>query len=245
MDALGINLGYLVVQILNFLILLVVLHAWVYRPVVELLERRRETIAKGLEDARVAAEARENAEAEAENILAKAQQEASQVVREASQRAETAGQEIKAEAEKDAEQIRKGAMAEAESTREEALSELRGQVAMLAIAAAEKVIGQVLDEQRQHSLIDEFFSGVKGGNVQLLETESLTGGSAEITSALPLTDAEKETVRNEVLSKLGGSATISFRVDPEILGGLVVRVGDKVVDGSVAGKLSGLRQSIG
>jgi F-type H+-transporting ATPase subunit b len=94
-------------------------------------------------------------------------------------------------------------------------------------------------------LIDEFFSGVKGGNVQLLETESLTGGSAEITSALPLTDAEKETVRNEVLSKLGGSATISFRVDPEILGGLVVRVGDKVVDGSVAGKLSGLRQSIG
>jgi len=47
-----------------------------------------------------------------------------------------------------------------------------------------------------------------------------------------------------VLSKLGDSATISFRVDPAILGGLVVRVGDRIVDGSVAGRLENLRQNL-
>ena len=51
MEALGINLGYLFVQIFNFLIVVVVLRAWVYKPVVGLLQKRRETIAQGLEDA--------------------------------------------------------------------------------------------------------------------------------------------------------------------------------------------------
>jgi F-type H+-transporting ATPase subunit b len=37
---------------------------------------------------------------------------------------------------------------------------------------------------------------------------------------------------------------VSFKVDPSILGGLVIKVGDKVLDGSVAGKLDGLRQTL-
>ena len=48
MEALGLNLGYLLVQILNFAILFVVLRAWVYKPVLNLLQTSREAIAKGL-----------------------------------------------------------------------------------------------------------------------------------------------------------------------------------------------------
>jgi len=61
---------------------------------------------------------------------------------------------------------------------------------------------------------------------------------------LPLTDKEQEVVRKDVISKVGKDATISFRVDPAIMGGLVVRVGDRVLDGSVAGKLEDLRQAL-
>jgi F-type H+-transporting ATPase subunit b len=46
-----------------------------------------------------------------------------------------------------------------------------------------------------------------------------------------------------VLTK-AGAKDVTFRVDPSILGGLVIRVGDKVLDSSVAGKLEGLRQSL-
>lgn len=244
MEALGINLGYLLVQILNFAIIFVVLRAWVYKPILGLLEKRRAAIAQGLEDARVAAEARQNAEQEAQKILSEAQARASQLVREATERAEAQGREVLAAVEAEAVRKRAEASAETERERERILGELRGQVAALAMAAAQKLITISLDEQRQHALIDEFFSGLRSGKVVVLDDQKMSGGSAEIISALPLTAEEKEAVRQNIFSRMGSQATVTFRVEPSILGGLVVRVGDKVLDGSVAGQLEALRQSL-
>ncbi|UCD98546.1 MAG: F0F1 ATP synthase subunit B [Chloroflexota bacterium] len=244
MEGLGLNLGYLFVQIFNFLIIFVVLRAWVYKPILELLERRRTAIAEGLEDARIAAEARQNAEEEAKRVISEAQAKASQLLREANERAEAQGKEVLVEAEADAAKKREEAFAEIESERERILGELRGQVGALAIAAAQKLINASLDEQRQRVLIDEFFSGVKSGRVVVLEGEQVSGASAEVTSALPLTSEEKDAVKQEVLSKVGDQATVTFRVNPAILGGLIVRVGDKVLDGSVSGQLESMRQSL-
>jgi len=244
MEALGINLGYLIVQILNFAILFVVLRAWVYKPIVGMLEKRRQAIEQGLEDAKVAAEARANAEKAAEDLLAEARKEASQLVRAATERAEQAAAEVKAQAEHEAEEARKGALAEGENLKEQALGELRGQVAALAIAAAQKIIGETLDDRRQHALIQEFFSGVTKGRVVVLEGQALKGESAEVTSALPLTPEEQAIVKREIVDKLGAEIEPSYRVDPGILGGLVVRVGDRVIDGSVAARLTTLGQNL-
>ena len=60
---------------------------------------------------------------------------------------------------------------------------------------------------------------------------------------MPLTSDEEATVKQDVLAKVGAKE-VAFRVDPSILGGLVIKVGDKVLDGSVAGKLEGLRQNL-
>lgn len=244
MEALGINLGYLLVQALNFLIVLVILRAWAYRPILNMLDRRRQTIAQGLEDARLASEARANAEKDAHAVLARAQQEVNERLRQASETAGQMAREIKAAAEKEAAEIRAQAEAEAEQAMLNALAELRSQVAVLSIAAAEKLIRESLDDRRQRALISEFFSGIQGGKVPILEGERLAGTSAEVTSALPLTSDEQATIRKEIGSRIGSGSTITFKVDPRLLGGLVVSVGDKVLDGSVAGGLEGLRQSL-
>ncbi len=244
MEQLGLNLGYLFVQIFNFAIIFVILRAWVYKPILGLLERRRTAIAEGLEDARIAAEARQNAEEEAQQVLAEAQANSSKIIREANERAEAQGREIVAEAEAEAAKKREEALAEVDSERERILGELRGQVGALAIAAAQKLISASLDEQRQRALIDQFFSGVESGEVVVLEGVEVVGASAEVTSALPLTAEEKDAVKQDVLSKVGDQATITFRVDPAILGGLIIRVGDKVLDGSVSGQLESMRQSL-
>lgn len=244
MEGLGINLGYFLVQVFSFLIVFVLLRAMAYRPILGMLERRRKTVAQGLEDARVAGEARASAEKDAQALMTKTQHEANEHLRKASEQAEQVAREMRATAEKEAGEIRSAALAEAELAKQHALLELRGEVAALAIAAAEKIIRESLDEKRQRALIAEFFSGIKGGKVQVLEQESLSGASAEITSALPLTAEEQGVIRKEIAGKLGAGSTITFRVDPRLLGGLVVSVGDKVLDGSVLGGLEGLRQSL-
>jgi F-type H+-transporting ATPase subunit b len=243
MEALGINLGYLIVQIIAFLILLLTLNAWVYRPMLNMMESRKQKIAQGLEDARVAAEARADAQKDADKIRAEAQVEASRIVAEATDRAAAAANDVKVAAESDITAAREAAVAEAELERNRILGDLRSQVASLAIAAANKLVGEALDEKKQRALLDEFFSGVKSGKVVVLDDAGFKGESAEITSALPLNSEEQETVKKDVLAKVGAQA-VTFRVDPSILGGLVIKVGDKVLDSSVAGRLDGLRQSL-
>jgi len=238
MEQLGINLGLLIVQIIAFIIVFLTLNAWVYKPMLDMMESRKQKIAQGLEDARVAAEARANAEKEASKVLAEAQAEAGKVVREATERATSAGKDVKAAAEAEAAKAREAAMAEAELERNRILGDLRGQVAALAIAAANKLVGEALDEKKQHALIDEFFSGVKAGKVIVTDGD-LKGNSVIVTSALPLTSQEQDAVKKSVTAK-----ELSFKVDPSILGGLVIKVDDKVLDGSVAGKLEGLRQTL-
>ena len=243
MEQLGINLGLLIVQIIAFTIVFLTLNAWVYRPMLNMMESRKQKIAQGLEDAREAANARANAEKDADKIRAEAQTEAAKIVREATDRAAVAGQDVKAAAEAEAARARESAVAEAEVERNRILGDLRSQVASLAIAATNKLVGESLDETRQRALIDEFFSGVKSGTLILLDGENFQGESAQVTSALPLSKDEEESVKRDVLAKAGAKA-VTFRVDPSILGGLVIRVGDKVLDSSVAGKLEGLRQSL-
>ena len=243
MEALGLNLGTLILQLISFAIVFVTLKVWVYGPMTSMLTKRRETIAKGIEDARVAAEARADAEKEAARIITEAEKKANHTVAEARDRAEVAAKDVKSAAEADASKARDAAMAEVEGERNKILGDLRGQVAALSIAAAQKLVGEALDEKRQHALINEFFSGVKSGKVVVLDDASFKGDSAEVTSALPLSKEEEATVKKDVLAKVGAQA-VTFRVDPSILGGLVIKVGDKILDGSVSGKLEGLRQTL-
>jgi len=239
MEALGFNLGFIIVQVIAFIILFLTLNAWLYKPMLNMMEIRKQKIAQGLEDAQIAAEARADAEKDAAKIIADAQAEAGRVVAEATERAAAAGKDVMASTEAEATRVREAAVAEAEVERNRILGDLRGQVASLAIAAANKLVGEALDEKKQRALLDEFFSGVKSGKVVVLDNAEFKGDSAVVTSALPLTNDEQESVKRNF-----GTKEVVFKIDPAILGGLVVKIGDKVLDGSVAGKLDGLRQNL-
>jgi len=241
---LGLNLGYLLVQIVCFFIIFVVVRAWIVKPLLGMLEKRRAKLEQGLEDARIAAEARANAEQEAAKIIADAQTKAGHLLDKATERADAAMEEVKTGVEREITKEREAVMAEVEEERNRILADLRGQVAALSIAAAQRLIGEAMDTKRQHVLLDEFFSGVKSGKVVVLEGADLTGEAAEVTSALPLNKEEQEAVKTNVLDKMGAKTNIEFRVDPQILGGLIIRVGDKVLDGSVSGQLEEMRKSL-
>jgi len=63
-------------------------------------------------------------------------------------------------------------------------------------------------------------------------------------SAVPLTDRQIAALRERLQTATGGTLRLTTSVDESILGGLVVRVGDQLVDGSVASRLRGLRDQL-
>jgi F-type H+-transporting ATPase subunit b len=226
---------------INFIILLLVLRTIAYGPLLNMLQQRKERIAKGLEDARKAEERLANIEKDYQAKLDEARAEGQRLVAERTEAADQQAAAIIAKANEDVERIRQQARSDAELERNRILADMRSQVAALSMAAANKVVGATLDEQRQQALINEFFSGVKAGKITVAEPGGMSGGVV-VTSALPLSDAEQNSIKSDLTSR--GASDVSFQVDPGILGGLVLRVGDRVVDGSVAGKLEGLRQSL-
>ena len=249
LGALGINGPFLLSQIVNFLILFLALRFLLWKPMLKMLNERKQRIAQGLEDAEQARKDRERAQAEYEERIKQAEQEREEILARAAEEGEGARAETLAQARAQAEQIVAEGKETVEQERQQMLAELRSQVAALSIAAANKLIGEALDEQRQRRLIDEFFSGIKAGHVVVLEEQEIEQAEAGaltalVTSALPLTEDEQKVVTSGLAEELGQVPAIEFKVDPAILGGLVLKVGDKVIDGSVGGRLEALRESL-
>ena len=88
-------------------------------------------------------------------------------------------------------------------------------------------------------LIDDVASGL---------TEIVSGQQApmqaEIVSAIELSEEEQAKIRRKLTAEYGEGLIFSFRVDPAIMGGLRVRVGDHLIDNSMASRLAALSESM-
>ena len=154
---LGVNWVLLIAQIVNFTILLALLRAFLYRPILNMLAQRRERIAQSMKDTeRVAAAARE-AEADKANILEEARREAQEVRAKATRDAEKIAQEVRSRAEQEATDIRMKAQEDAKAQVETAMADANKQIADLAIQATEKLLGQQLaDRATQERFVTDF-----------------------------------------------------------------------------------------
>lgn len=73
-----------------------------------------------------------------------------------------------------------------------------------------------------------------------LRDEQLGRASVEVRSAVPLTDELRSSIGSRLGQFLGREVVLREKVDPSVIGGLVIRVGDTVYDSSVAGRLSSM-----
>lgn len=161
---LGINGTLLISQIVNFIILLVLLRAFLYRPILNMLEQRKERIAQSMKDAeRVSAAARE-AEQEKAKVLETARREAQEIRAQATRDTEKIAQEIRSRAEQEATEIRMKAQVDAQAQAESVLADANKQIADLAIAATEKLLGRELAQKDdQQRFVTEFLAQQRGG----------------------------------------------------------------------------------
>ena len=164
MDALGIEWPLLLSQLINFLLLIVLLRMFLYQPVLNMLNARKERIAQSMRDAeRVSAAARE-AEAEKVKVLEVARREAQEIRAQATRDAEKIAQDVRSRAETEATEIRMKAQADAAKQADLALADANKQIADLAIMATEKLLGRELEKKsEQQRFVAEFLAQNSGG----------------------------------------------------------------------------------
>jgi F-type H+-transporting ATPase subunit b len=164
-DALGIEWPLLISQLINFIILIILMRMFLYKPVLNMLNARKERIAQSMKDAeRVSAAARE-AEAEKGKVLEQARREAQEVRAQATRDAERIAQDVRSRAETEATEIRMKAQADAAKQTELALADANKQIADLAIMATEKLLGRELEKKsEQQRFVAEFLAQKAGGN---------------------------------------------------------------------------------
>ncbi len=156
MEALGINLGYLISQIVNFTLLALLLYFVAYKPVLRMLDERSARINQGIQDAETASRRAAEMEQEFDRRLSEARREGQEIVAQATQVSERAGQEILERAREEARAQIERAKGEIARERDLAMADLRRQVAELSLMISEKILGEALDEQDHHRLIAEF-----------------------------------------------------------------------------------------
>ena len=158
-----VNLFWVIISAVNFLLFLAIIWTFAFKPVSKILSDRRSRIEQGLKDADQARRDRENAESERVATLTEARREANEIINRAQKVAqETRDADIAATRE-ELDRMRTRAASEIESEKQRAIADLRAEVADLALAAASVVVGESMTDERQRRLVDEFLSGTASG----------------------------------------------------------------------------------
>lgn len=356
MEALGISVSGLVAQFVNFILLLLILRAVAYKPIIQMLDERSRRIRESMERAEEVKRQAASTEEEFARRLADARREGQEIIAQAEKIAERLRQDEMDKTRQDLEQLRAKALEDIERERERAVTELRQQVADLALFAAGRVVGRSLDQTSHYRLVDEALaeaeklkactrwcqktregepertmatSGVarryaravfdiareehdldgwlhdlrtirdalQGPEMNaLLENPSVTFDekrqivegvvsprlspmrrnfvlllienrrtslideilaayeaelnaargivTAKVTTAVPLDSEETAAVTRRLENITGQKVEATMSVDPTLIGGFVARIGDRLIDASVVGRLAALRASL-
>jgi F-type H+-transporting ATPase subunit b len=155
---LGVNIPTLIGQILSFTVLLLLLRAFLYKPVLAILDERRRKIEEGLQAAEQGRERELEASKAAQEQLDAARREGQAIVQQAQQVSQRIHEEARTSAQTQADALLERARSEIQLERDNAITELRREFADLTITAAEKVVGQALDRSAHQRLINEALS---------------------------------------------------------------------------------------
>ncbi len=155
-SGLSINLFWVIVGALNFLVFLAVLYRLFFDPISDILAQRKARIDQGLADAEQARKERDAAAVERDRSIGDARREAMLIVTAAQKASQDLREADIAATREELGRMRERAVAEIAAERDRALAELRAEVADLALAAAGKVVGESMTGARQRRLVEDF-----------------------------------------------------------------------------------------
>ena len=153
-----VNLFQVFIAAANFVVFIALIWTFAFKPISKMLADRKARIEEGLKDAEQARRDRESAEAERVSALQEARRESQEILARAQKVAQEARDADIAATKAELERMRERAAADIEAEKQRAISELRAEVADLALRAAGRVVGETMTSEREKRLVEQFLS---------------------------------------------------------------------------------------
>ena len=248
---LTLDVATVVFQAINFVILAVVLNRFVFRPIL------RSAAQSAAEKARIAKELDEERRkavdltTDLEQRRAKIDEEAREIVVQAREEAEAERQELRKRARMEAEQMLVEAQADAYQLEQQAMREFHEQLVEAILQICGNVISNVAPHEVGDSLTHRLSENIRElGRAEIWRVEalrrSLSGreATAHITSAKELSTEHQGELARVLTALADRRINIELEVDPKLVAGVRVRLGDWMMDNSIAGQLQTLRDQV-
>ncbi len=248
---LNLDPATIIFQIINFVVLAVLLYRLLFQPV---LRRSAQRAAEREQLARELSEERENVaalRAELQRTQARVEEKAQSITAEARAHAEAERQELLGQVQTEAERVLAEMQADAVRLRQQALDESRDQVVDAILEISGSVIYRVAPPDVHDHLVAGLSERIREmglGEMQRVEAIRRSLGSREpvayITSARELSTEQRGQLAQILTALADRHVTMEMHADSNLVAGIRVRLGDTVMDSSIAGQLSELRAEV-
>ena len=245
------NLTTTLFQIVNFLVLTYLLYRFLFKPMMRQVKERaaekQQLLQEMREDQAEAADLRE----ELESRLQHAEEEAAEIINDAEERAEQERSALIEEAQSEVERILAEAQVDAYRLRHQAVDVFHDELVQAIVDVSSLVIGQVAPEDLQDDLISKLNDRIwELGRSEMERVDELRRALGDRTptvvvhSATELSPEQQGQLMRTFSALADRNVNLDLNVDPSLGLGLRVRVGDLMLDNTIAGQLDEIRDEV-
>lgn len=248
---LNLDLTTILFEILNFVLLTALLYRFLFRPVLSKVRTRAAEKAQLMRDmeAERAEAARRRAALEAR--LATADEETAALFEQALQQAKTERTELLHEARAEAERILAAAHEEADRWQSHAVEHFHGDMVAAILDISTAVVGQVAPQAVHDNMVEQLNDRIwQMGRTEMERVDAIRRSLAErdppahITTARPLTPQQQGMLARTLAALADREIHLELEIDPALAAGLRVRLGDLIVENSIAEQLHDLEAQV-
>ena len=247
----NLDIATIIFQIANFLALAGLLYYFVFRPVMRSMKARaaeQEQLEQEIERNR---EAAAQLRAELEARLEHAEEEAAAVIARAQEQAQIERKALLEEADKEIERVLAEAHADAHRLRSQAMDDFHDELLDAILEISGQLIGQAAPSEMHDALIQQLSDRIwELGRSEMERVEAFRRSLGErvptayVTTAQPLSPEQQGLLAGTFTALADRNVNLQLGTDPKLAAGIRVRLGDFIVDNSIAGQLGELREAV-
>ena len=214
-------------QVVNFVILVWLLHHFLYRPVLGVIDARKEDVEETMREADQREQELERERDELEEARDRIEEERRERLAEAREQAHDERDDLLEEAEREADQLKREARQALEREREEATDQLEDRAAGLAVDLSARMLREVgADDltERFFAHVDDQLRSLDPSTLETVRDRATDGDPVVVATAEEVDDRRAEQWRRRLRDRLDTDVDVRFEVDPSLIGGVEVRL---------------------